>query len=295
MKKELEVWVALAYKKVEKYKQGGRDPIAKYDSVQECVNNNPDATYYQIWHSSKTGTTYDGIYYKIIDNPPGKIEMVCTNCGKVFECQSFRTRRMKNVYCCKKCEFEYKRKNSIKNCVCPVCGKAFHNKPSQKKKCNNNYCSKKCFNISKIEQMSGKKNHQYGIKGSANASWKSDERISFYGYRLVRKLDHPFKNTDGFVFEHRLVAETYLLNDENSVLIDGTKYLSKDFIVHHINFDRQDNSKENLLVMKKGDHERLHQKLKRPEQLDAYCAEYNISISEVKNNIDKYKIKNMHD
>ena len=59
--------------------------------------------------------------------------------------------------------------------------------------------------------MLGEGNHQFGLKGELNSSWKSNERISHYGYMLVRCLNHPFKNCDDFVFEHRLIAEKYLL------------------------------------------------------------------------------------
>jgi len=86
------------------------------------------------------------------------------------------------------------------------------------------YCSIDCFKLDKMEYMRGEGNHQYGLRGKENASWKSDIRISTYGYVLRRMPEHPFCNIDGFVFEHRLIAEEYLLNDANSVLIHGKRY-----------------------------------------------------------------------
>lgn len=110
--------------------------------------------------------------------------------------------------------------------------------------------------------MTGENNHQYGLRGSLNASWKSDEKISIYGYRLIRDLTHPFANCDGFVFEHRLVAEKYLLTDENSVEINGKRYLSNDFQVHHKDHNRLNNSVDNLEVMSKSDHMHLHSSMR---------------------------------
>lgn len=121
--------------------------------------------------------------------------------------------------------------------------------------------------------MSGQNNHQYGLKGSKNASWKSDSRVSRYGYILIRKLDHPFHDKAGFVLEHRLVAEKYLLNDENSVVVNGKHYLSPDYVVHHINFDRADNRPENLLVLTKKAHQQLHQSL-NPHRIDSKTGRY---------------------
>jgi len=106
--------------------------------------------------------------------------------------------------------------------------------------------------------FSGNGNHQYGLKGSKNSSWKSDERISSYGYKLIRVLNHPFRNSDDMVFEHRLLAEKYLLTEENSVFVNGIAYLSKEYDVHHKDFNRANNSLDNLVVMKKSAHKRLH-------------------------------------
>ena len=144
------------------------------------------------------------------------------------------------------------------NCTCDVCGKKFHRKPSQIKIRKRHYCSRECHYIGKEEYMRGEGNHQYGLKGSANASWQSDIRETRYGYIQVRCLDHPFRDKAGFVLEHRLVAEEYLLTDENSVEIDGKKYLKPGYVVHHKNIDRKDNRPENLQVMTHAEHQALH-------------------------------------
>lgn len=146
------------------------------------------------------------------------------------------------------------------NCKCPICGKVFHCKPYHLKKYKTHYCSKDCQIIAKKIYMKGSGNHQFGLKGSRNASWKSDRRISRYGYIQLRVPEHPFAPKDGFVFEHRLVAEKYLLTEENSVVIDGKRYLSPKYDVHHKDFDRTNNDVNNLVVMLKGDHVRLHAK-----------------------------------
>ena len=49
-----------------------------------------------------------------------------------------------------------------------------------------------------------------------------------------------------FIFEHRYVWE-----QANGPVPDG-------YVVHHINGDRRDNQLENLLLMRRGDHGRLH-------------------------------------
>ena len=144
------------------------------------------------------------------------------------------------------------------NVVCCICGKPVHKKPYELSKNKNVYCSRKCFAKAKKEYMKGSGNHQYGLKGDKNASWKGGRKVSSYGYILIMKPDHPFANGDGNVFEHRLVAEQFLLNDKNSVVINGKRYLSPEYEVHHKNGNRTDNSAENLVVLTKSEHISLH-------------------------------------
>lgn len=190
-----------------------------------------------------------------------KIE-ICSNCGKEVPIYHKNRLKHKNIFCDKECESIFKKSKNL-NCECEVCHKKFHRKPSQKSKNKHQYCSVNCHNKAKSTLMLGENNHQYRLKGSLNSSWKSDERISSYGYKLIRNLNHPFKNSDDFVFEHRLVAEKYLLNKNNSVLIENKLYLSPNFHVHHLDFDRLNNSPENLYVLPKSLHIKFHDSLKK--------------------------------
>lgn len=201
----------------------------------------------------------------------------CDNCKTEFLCEHWRIVKRKHLFCSKKCEGEFRKKQSALNCTCEICGKKFHRKQSHIDKYKHMYCSKECHIEAKKKYMLGKNNHQYGLRGDKNASWKSDEKISYYGYRLVRCLDHPFVNSDGFVFEHRLVAEKYLLNDENSVEINGKRYLSPEYVVHHKDFNRLNNDVENLEVMLSKDHMIFHWKIRTKEKFIKYCKDNNIN------------------
>lgn len=225
-------------------------------------------------------------------NKQGKLLCIkqCSNCGKNVEIRHKQRLERDHIFCNKKCEVEFKSKAKINepdyfNCICPTCGKSFHKKPSLLDKSLNHYCSMECHRKAKMEYMKGKGNHQYGIKGKQNSSWKSDKRITTYGYIKIRKPNHPFKDCDGFVLEHRLIAEKYLLTNENSIEINGVRYLNPKFDVHHINKNKTDNRIENLIVLTKSEHRKLHAKdrnCKKVDKLDLngkYIRTYN-SIKE---------------
>ena len=58
--------------------------------------------------------------------------------------------------------------------------KKVYRKPYIQKKNKHVTCSYECSNKLKSIIYRGEGNHQYGLKGNLNASWKSDEKISFY-------------------------------------------------------------------------------------------------------------------
>ena len=279
-------------RQVEKYNQY-EELCYVFNSVRECSEKD-NVSEYIIRHHQDVEHLYNGYFYKTIKPKPYMVKATCDWCGKEFDCQRFRTEDgKKHLFCSRKCQGEYLKAQTELNCVCEVCGKPYHRKQSTiKNNGGTHYCSRECFAKAKMESMKGEGNHQFGLKGSKNASWKSDEKISSYGYRLIRKLDHPFKNIDDFVFEHRLTAEQYLLNDENSVVINGKMYLSPDYIVHHIDFDRLNNNPNNLLVMTEPEHMSLHHELRTDIGLNKYCQKYNLdkqTIIDRSKNSKRYK------
>lgn len=151
---------------------------------------------------------------------------------------------------------------AFNNVKCPICGKEFHLKPSKLAIDKNHYCSRECHREAKREYMKGERNHQYGLRGDKNASWKGGKKLSHYGYYLIYAPDHPFAQKDNHcVLEHRLIAEKYFLTDENSIDVNGKKYLKPEYEVHHIDFDRTNNNPENLVVLTHAEHKAIHNKL----------------------------------
>lgn len=86
-------------------------------------------------------------------------------------------------------------------------------------------------------------NRHFRRFGEDSNRWKGGKADIGTGYRMILVSRNPRK----YVFEHRLVMERIL----------GRKLLPAE-IVHHMNEDKSDNRPENLKVMSRSEHIRIH-------------------------------------
>lgn len=148
--------------------------------------------------------------------------------------------------------------NRTPNTVCEICGTPCYIRPSRLKVQKHITCSRTCNAIARKRWIIGEGNHQFGLKGEINSSYKGHREKIKSGYRFIRVPEHPFAEKQGWVREHRLVAERYLLTEENSIEINGELYLKPELEVHHIDENKLNNDKDNLMVLTKSEHRSLH-------------------------------------
>ena len=115
--------------------------------------------------------------------------------------------------------------------------------------------------------MTGKGNHQYGLKGELNASFKGKEIIKHNNSVddiMVYDPTHPYADKHGRVRKHRLLVEqNYKLFDSKFFLYEGGRIvLKKEYEVHHKDGNHNNNDINNLQVLTKGEHVSIHNKEK---------------------------------
>lgn len=91
------------------------------------------------------------------------------------------------------------------------------------------------------------------VRGERNHFWKGGKPfITRFGYiRVLTPYDHPWrkksKHNGWYIMEHRLVMEKHL-----------GRYLRENELVHHLNGIKTDNRIENLALVTKRAHNKIH-------------------------------------
>ena len=158
----------------------------------------------------------------------------CIYCGKEYSVAKSLYNNGKNIRhkcCSESCRDKYHKDFKNKRLtLCLCCGKIIKRRES---KTGLLFCSQQCS-----------RKYMRGI----NSPFYKGGTISSNGYKII-KIDGKYR------FEHRLKMEKYL----------GRKLLNSED-VHHIDGDKLNNRIDNLLVISKSDHARLHGEIKRQRE-----------------------------
>lgn len=194
------------------------------------------------------------------------IEKQCEICGKSFQVPHWRPNAK---YCSRVCSD--KSHHAPPNLICAVCGKPFHRKPYHIKRCKGEFgfcCSRECSTILRTKMMSGENNHQYGLRGHLNDSFKQGD-ISRKNNKLNEVMVYvgdwyAKANSSGRITKHRYLVElNHDLFDKSFFECIGEWFYLKDGLeVHHKDLNHDNNDLNNLEVLTKGEHRSLHNKLR---------------------------------
>ncbi len=183
------------------------------------------------------------------------VEKVCVVCGKGFSVPPCRAKTA--TTCSEVCAIVVRAKSRERKVTrkCLNCGKDFKIPRSHIDR--RIYCSQAC----KYGSTEWKGNIGDRGRGAGNAMWKGGEPRQTDGYPLKKVYDHPF-SWGGYILKHRLTMEEWLReempNSEYLIPFGNSFYLSPDAVVHHLDFDKQNGRRRNLLVCRKGTHSAIH-------------------------------------
>jgi hypothetical protein len=97
-------------------------------------------------------------------------------------------------------------------------------------------------------------------RGPESHSWKGGRRITSGGYVEIHMPSHHRARKNGYVFEHIVVAEKK----------EGRR-MSRDECVHHADGNKENNSPENIIVIKRSAHSGQHARL-RSRKVEMICS-----------------------
>ena len=195
----------------------------------------------------------------------------CEHCGIEFKAQKGNGHIRR--FCSRKCSDEHHRLG--KYLTCPVCGKLFYRKPHYFKMITGKWdicCSMECSKVIRSKNSTGKNNHQYGLTGRLNSSFKDfdtkrknnvlNEIMIYVGdwYLGKTKAGRIPKHRYDVELNHALFDQSFF--DEKQ----GWFYLKDGYVVHHIDCNHENNDLYNLQVLTKSEHVSLHNKLRNQKR-----------------------------
>lgn len=184
----------------------------------------------------------------------------CKECGSEFKVPPSRaaTAEYCSVACASVGRGMKQRKRTLQNCV--RCGKEFETHQCHASR--RLYCSYEC----KHEAPEYRARISEKTSGSSNPMWRGGIVDHSEGYVCAWTPDHPFQS-NGYVLAHRLVMEKWLRENAPSspylIELGTTRYLSPNFVVHHRDENKRNNSIANLECMTPAEHRRHHNSLRQ--------------------------------
>lgn len=174
-----------------------------------------------------------------------KVQIKCEVCGNIRFVKKSEFEKKNSRFCSQKCAGLYAtehgtRKNGFPR-NCGICGKELYVQPNQEANGRGRFCSNQCraWYLAKI------------FRREKSVKWKGGIRVDKDGYVYI-KVDKKPGALNGYIKRATLVRL-------------GEKRTPQGYVVHHDNEIKDDDRPENLILMPRIEHNRLHKQIGRKQ------------------------------
>jgi hypothetical protein len=188
--------------------------------------------------------------------------MVCKSCGKEFINdwrKDLETKRNTDcLFCSRSCS---NKRNHSKETKKKIQNTLLNNEVNIKKRIEKENKKKEIVKPEQYSQEWKEKRLEDFYTGKVKfEKWNIEKIIKKDDYCFAIVRNHPLSTKNGYVYAHRAIMENKL-----------ERLLNKDEIVHHINTNKKDNRIENLEVMTRSEHSKLHGEQSKTFIYDIKC------------------------
>jgi len=107
-------------------------------------------------------------------------------------------------------------------------------------------------NKGKKRSLESINNYKFSKTGEKNPRYIKGKFITKSGHILILKHNHPNKNCNNYVYEHKIIMENYL-----------GRLLYENEVIHHIDGDPGNNKIENLFLTTKSGNSKAHHSINK--------------------------------
>ena len=199
----------------------------------------------------------------------------CPTCGKDFVIWKSREGKGKGngTWCSKPCMVEAKKAKPKRQKVtkplvfkvCETCGNTFRVPPSREKTAR--WCSRDCQSKSVVFRIECS---EAQVRGERHPRWTGKYQHKD-GYVRLTKENPFFKVVRS---EHTAVMIEWMTEDDPTnpflVVVNGKIYLRPGIHVHHVDRNRSNNARSNLIAVTAAAHALIHNKGQKPEPWECW-------------------------